>query len=62
MHLSKTPASTSTDKPARHTRRRFLLGGATALGLAATGTSAWNACFHCQIREVLSHNLFKYLF
>ena len=41
MHLSKTPASTSTDNPARHTRRRFLLGGATALGLAATGTSAW---------------------
>lgn len=41
MHSSKTPTASGTDKPTRHTRRRFLLGGATALGLAATGTSAW---------------------
>ena len=25
----------------KHPRRRFLLGGAAVLGLAATGTSAW---------------------
>ena len=28
-------------KSSKHPRRRFLLGGAAVLGLAATGTSAW---------------------
>ena len=28
-------------KSRKHPRRRFLLGGAAVLGLAATGTSAW---------------------
>ena len=30
-----------SSKSRKHPRRRFLLGGATVLGLAATGTSAW---------------------
>lgn len=35
------PAETSARERRRHTRRNFLLGGAAALGMAATGTSAW---------------------
>ncbi|BDA64065.1 phosphodiester glycosidase family protein [Actinomyces capricornis] len=36
-HLDRAPGG----RRRSHTRRRFLLGGATALGLAVTGTSAW---------------------
>ena len=39
----KAPGPTGRKAPPRekHTRRRFLMGGAVVLGLAATGTSAW---------------------
>ena len=39
----KAPGATGRKAPPRekHTRRRFLMGGAAVLGLAATGTSAW---------------------
>ena len=39
----KAPGPTGRKAPPRekHTRRRFLMGGAAVLGLAATGTSAW---------------------
>ena len=39
----KAPHAAGHKAPPRekHTRRRFLMGGAAVLGLAATGTSAW---------------------
>ncbi|CAM3015385.1 phosphodiester glycosidase family protein [Actinomyces slackii] len=43
MHRTDAPeAPEAPSAPSsKHTRRRFLLGGAAVLGLAATGTSAW---------------------